>query len=281
MSDAPNIPKLLKKAIEEKVKVPRKGDGFIHASSLGPEKRRCDKRLQFERLGIDENYVNPNLKVGTALLLGSSTHSVVDDIMQYTGLAVESNVHFWSDRLGLAGTADHIIRENSVPWILEVKTIAADTYGFLRKPQDRHVWQVHAYMLLSGIPRSIIYYIPKGELVQDSPQTYLKRALRGVDDAALRQAIEDFLEKNKKPGSTTTQTTDSIGCQFVVEQDDEITKAIESICTLVDEANSAKKWLDKNISMCDLCPYSKPCWKNLTVSEVLEKKEALDDARHA
>lgn len=65
-----------------------------------------------------------------------------------------------NDFLWLKGSPDAVIfsRETGLPYVFELKSIRQESFWKLKAPQSAHIQQVHLYMLLTGIPRSIVFY---------------------------------------------------------------------------------------------------------------------------
>lgn len=272
MPSPPYLPTLLREAALRQARLPRPTDGYIHASSLGPNAKRCDKRLQFEYLLADVHETNATDVTAIALLLGTSVHAAIDALMGDISLSTETNVQLWDDKLFLAGSADHIIRDaEGVPWIVEVKTVAEEQYRYLKNPLPRHIWQVHAYMLMAGVAGAILYYLPKGDPAHTKdPSTHLRRAVRGLEDLDLKGQIERFLLHNagKAPVADT-----EIGRQFVVPRDGAVILEIERLCEEVMRASGEQRWLPANQDLCSLCPFVQPCWRGDTIEQINHRQK--------
>jgi len=67
--------------------------------------------------------------------------------------------------LWLKGTPDAVVisREDGLPYIFELKSIKQELFLKLEQPDWSYTAQVHCYMMLTGIPRSIVYYENKND----------------------------------------------------------------------------------------------------------------------
>lgn len=71
---------------------------------------------------------------------------------------IEVSLH--NTPLWLKGSPDAVIfsRETGLPYVFELKSIRQESFWKLSEAKAEHVQQVHLYMLLTGIPRSIVFY---------------------------------------------------------------------------------------------------------------------------
>jgi hypothetical protein len=136
-------------------------DQWIHPSMLN----QCARRIQLQLIKADyaQDVVDPQLK--RVFENGTQYHRRMQKLLKKAGLVKEEDLEFRveSDEYHLHGNMDGKIFLQDEWWILELKSIKTEKFKQLRKTgvDQNYIVQIHAYMLMSEIPRAIFLYEDK------------------------------------------------------------------------------------------------------------------------
>jgi len=141
---------LMKKQAERK----RESSGWIHPSSLSI----CQRQVYYnaiEGVPCSERRSPVDIKLSE---IGHSTH----DKLQAWALEALGAEEFEVEKslrikgLNLSMRVDGVLVKKD--WVLEIKSLGESGYRNLRKPRPSDLLQVHCYMFVTDIPRTILYY---------------------------------------------------------------------------------------------------------------------------
>lgn len=253
--------------------VPREPDGFVGASQMHSRSETCFKKHQMDIIRAPRIPREYPLPIAIALMRGTVLHQVITDLSKNLPVVSENNVRMVDEAHMLSGSADFIMWDaEKRSYVVELKSMRPDQYRFLTKPVSRHIYQVHVYMMLSGVRDAIIHYIPHANEPDDDLLALLKRAQKkaaglGGDLSNFQQRIATLIADmgDWKAGRRTEPV--ALGKQFVVPYSEEIAEEIRGIMREVLDGVERRVWLEKNLDNCMLCPYATPCLTGVSFNE--------------
>ena len=270
--DFPDVSKMLGDAAIVAANEPRSASGYIGASSLRPRQKACLKMYQFAVLRTPRDPSKADLGLAVRLLRGTAMHDAVTRASRYADGKFEPAVTGRNWDLRIAGEADFLVRhgpDNELV-VVELKTIDPDLFAFTNKPQDAHIYQVHAYMMLLGAKKAVVLYVPHNDEEGRDPITLLRQAMRR-SAGKLRDAIETVI--NEYPLEEKRPPTKALGKSFNIIYDDVVADDIKGMSRDVLAAVDRKEWLGTNRDRCGLCPYTEPCWKQESMDACDRRQE--------
>jgi len=132
----------------------RNSRGWIYPSGIG----KCDRQVVYNlREGT------PGRETASPLdqKLGGIGHALHDKLQEWSAEAVGAE-EFEAEKAVRYGLYKLSMRIDGVmaakDWIIEYKTLGDSGYKNLRKPREDDILQVHCYMFVLDIPRTILYY---------------------------------------------------------------------------------------------------------------------------
>jgi len=117
-----------------------------------------------QRIFDNGNYVHKRYLKSYIPHMGWAAKVEVDDNGK-TKIKDFIEVTAYNEELWLKGTPDAVIinKEDGLPYIFELKSIKQELFFALEQPDWGYMAQVHLYMLLTGIPRAIVFYENKND----------------------------------------------------------------------------------------------------------------------
>jgi CRISPR/Cas system-associated exonuclease Cas4 (RecB family) len=175
-----------------------KSKGWLYASGMGS----CDRQALY------------NLQEGTP---GRNTASPLDQKLSGIGNKLHDMLQDWAiEALGAEEfTAEQPIRFSPLKlsmrvdgvltlkdWVMEIKTLGNTGYKNLRKPRPEDIRQVHCYMYVLDIPRTILYYINRNTGEDCEFKVYFDYDIwQGILDVIGR--VQKHYQDNTKPERIT------------------------------------------------------------------------------
>lgn len=172
----------------------RRDPGRFHPSDLG----RTDDEIiaLYNGTAVEFSESAQKLRVFDN---GHSVHARWGRYLRKSGLTVPKHPKkFFMRRLKLSGTCDEIVAgPDSLPWIVELKSINPFAFSRLITPKEEHIDQVHCYMAGLRILQSMLLYECKGtQSVKVFPVVFENDRWRAIQERLLRlQAIAESLPK--------------------------------------------------------------------------------------
>lgn len=264
-----DLPKQFAEAACAAAGVPRDPDGYVGASQMRPREDTCFKKHQFDLLKTERAPRSLPFPIALALLRGTVVHAVLTDLSAKLPVASENNVRMVADDLMLSGSSDFMFHDELGAVVGELKSMRPEQYRYLARPVLKHIYQVHVYMMLSGARRSIIYYVPHSNEVEDDLPAMLKRAYakaKGLGGPLqdVQRKIAAILSDLGEWKVTKKAESSELGKQFVVEFDEKIATEIRGIMADVVAGVDRREWLSKQLDNCAICPHIVPCYREDT-----------------
>lgn len=129
--------------------------GWIYPSSLG----RCIRQVYYDAVSAEAQDI---FKARTKKLMayGTAIHETLQRILNNAEEIKEEFVDelpFRFKAFSVSGRLDGIFKCKD--WLLEIKTIGKSSFTGLTSPREADLLQIHAYMYITDVPRSILYYV--------------------------------------------------------------------------------------------------------------------------
>lgn len=126
----------------------------FHPSSVG----YCARKVAADMIGTF-----PKEQIEERILRvfqnGHSSHERIQNWFDEMGILVEEEKRLTDDELNIKGNCDGVLELGDEGlFVLEIKTISAKGYRYLKEPKPKHYAQIQLYMHLAEIHKGILFY---------------------------------------------------------------------------------------------------------------------------
>lgn len=134
---------------------------YFHPSQIG----RCPRELWFDAFDAPSSEESATgedmLKSFLIFEIGTYAHVMFQNLCSRAGVLARRELPVLDHKLRVIGHCDGKLRIDKAEFALEFKTINDRGFTGLNEPKKEHVWQVHIYMALLGLPAALVVYFNK------------------------------------------------------------------------------------------------------------------------